>query len=600
MRHQPTFLLVVLALLGAVSMLPTTGFSDASFVTSSRNVGTVRAAADWTPPNVAVTAPGTSVQGTVTISATASDTESAITSVTLQHLAPGASAWTTICTDTSSPYTCSWNTTVVADGTHDLRALATNSAGYSTTSETVRTTVANKVLVVLTEPGDVVRGQVPLTATLHNGGTLPWTITVQYALAGTTQWKSICSTLSTLSTCTWSTAVLANDLYDLRAVATSGSTTVTSAVISDVTVDNTAPTVSMVDPGSPLRGTLTFATVAIDDDSGVARVTIEHLRSGTSTWQPLCTITTEPWTCRFATTSLADGSYSFRAVAIDVAGNTATSSAVANRIVDNTASSVSVEVPGDFVSGSVTITAVANSTAGVTSVRIQRAPSGTTTWTDLCTTTAAPYSCPWDTTSVADGNHDLRAILLDGRGTATTSATVTTRVDNSPLRALDVQTANGSGTAGRPDAGDTVTLTYSGVVTPDSITPGWNGDALPVSLRLRDGKLLGLGSKGDTLDVNRSGGGSVALGSILLRGDYIKPNKTASFNATMTATTITVDDVERTVVAIQLRSTTGGSVLRTATPATMSWTPSTAATSATGAPCASAPATESGPLDREF
>lgn len=600
MRHRPALLLVLLALLGAVSTLPTTGFSDASFVTTTRNVGVVRAAADWTAPNVDVTSPGAVVQGTVSVSATASDTESAITSVTLQHLAPGASSWTTICTDTSAPYACSWNTAVVADGIHELRALASNSAGYSTTSETVRTTVANKVLVVLADPGDVVRGTVPLTATLYNGGLLPWTITVQYALAGTTQWKSICSGLSTLFTCSWATTGLASDLYDLRAVATSGSTTVTSAVVTDVTVDNTAPTVSMVDPGTPLRGAVTFTTTTTDDGSGVAQVVIQHQRSGTTTWQPLCTITTEPWSCRVATTDLVDGSYGFRAVATDVAGNTATSATIANRTVDNTTSSVSVEDPGAYLAGSVTITATATSTAGITSVRIQRAPAGTTTWTDLCTDTTAPYSCPWDTRTVTDGAWDLRAILVDGRSTATTSATVSTRVDNSPLRAVDVQTTNGSGSAGRPDAGDSVTLTYSEVVAPSSITPGWTGAALPVSLRLRDGKLLGLGSKGDTLDVQRSGG-SVALGSVLLRGDYIKATKTATFSATLTATTVTVDGVDRTVVTLQIGTTTsGGNSLRTATAATMSWTPSTAATATTGAACAPAPAAETGPLDREF
>ncbi|TNM38279.1 signal peptidase I [Nocardioides albidus] len=590
----------VLVLLGAALALATTGLSDATYVASSTNTATVRAAADWTPPAVVLADPGTPVQGTVTLAASASDAESGIASVAFQYLAPGASTWTTVCTSTAAPYSCAWSTRAGADGGYGLRARAVDGAGYTAVSDVVSTTVANNVLVVLGDPGDVVRGAVALKATVYNGGALPWLVSVQYTTSGGSSWKPLCSGLSAPFTCTWSTTAFANDSFDLRAVATAGVTTTTSAVVSDVLVDNAAPTVAMTDPGSPLSGTATFAATVSDAGSGVQQVVLQYAAAGGG-YQGLCTLTTEPYTCRFATTSLPDGAYSFRAVATDVAGNTATSAALGNRIVDNTVSSVSVDDPGAFLSGTIGVTAQGNSTAGVVSVHLQYAATGTTTWTDLCADPAAPYTCTWDTTTVANGSYDLRALLLDSRGTTTVSAVVAgRRVDNSRLRAVDVQTGNGEGTVGRVDAGDTLTLTYSEVVAPGTVTSGWSGAALPVTLRLRDGNLVGGTNRTDTVDVLRNGA-AVHLGSVNLREDYVKGRKTALFNATLTATTVTVDGVERTVVTLVVGTLASGNGLRTVTtPSTLAWTPATAALSASGGACAATPAYESGSADREF
>ena len=57
-----------------------------------------------------------------------------------------------------------------------------------------------------------------------------------------------------------------------------------------------------------------------------------------------------------------------------------------------------------------------NSTAGVASVAIQIAPSGTTTWSTVCAPTASPYGCSWNTRTVADGPYDFRAVLTDSAG----------------------------------------------------------------------------------------------------------------------------------------------------------------------------------------
>ena len=435
---------------------------------------------------------------------------------------------------------------------------------------------------------------------VYNGALLQiFPTRVEYAVAGTTTWKTAC-TFVLGTTCTWATSGIASGTYDLRAVAVYLGTTTYSAIETDVVADNTAPTVTMTDPGTPLSGTQTFAATASDADSGLAQVVLQYAVSGSSSYATLCTITDAPYTCRYDTTKLAKGTYSFRAVATDVAGNTTTSAVVANRVVDNTVSSVSLEDPGAYLSGTVTLTAAANAGSGVTSVRIQRAPTGGSTWTDVCTDTSAPYTCSFVTTSVADGSYDLRAVLLDGAGRTTTSAIVAARVvDNSLVRALDVQTTNG-GTAGRLDNGDKLVLTYGERISPASVLAGWDGSATAVTVRLRDGNLLGLGSSGDTVDVLK-GSTVVGLGSVVLGRDFVKSSKTVTFNATLSAATTTVSGATRTIVTVQLGTVASGSGLKTVTSTgSLRWTPSAAATDLSGNSCSTAPVTETGTLDRDF
>ena len=606
MTRLPLLATALLAVMG-VALFGIPSMSGATFTSASANgASSVSAANDWTAPTVSLQSPGSSVRGTVTVVADASDARSGVASVVVQYLAPGGSSWVTICTATASPYSCAWNTTAVADGSYQLRAIATDNAGYATTSDAVTTAVANNLLVVLGDPGDVVRGSVALTASLYNSGALPYTVRIEYAVTGTTTWKTLCTVLTSPYTCAWSTTASGftqGESYDLRAVATNGLTATTSAVVTDVMVDNVAPSVTMTDPGTPLRGTATFAATATDADSGVVQVQLQYQRSGTSTWTTFCTPTIDPYSCRYDTSKLADGTYAFRAVASDAIGNAATSTSVTGRVVDNTVASVSLEDPGAYLSGSITVTATASSTAGIASVRIDRAPAGTTTWTPLCTDATAPYACPWDTTTVTDGLYDLRAVMTDSLGRTTTSTTLAgRRVDNSPLQAYDVQAVNGGATPGKLETGDVLRYTFTEQVALGSISSGWTGASLPVVLRLRDALLVGSSGNNDTVDILRSANGTaLPLGSVNLKQSFVKNNKQAQFNAIMVASTTTVNGTTATVVTITLGTLTSGGSLRTAGAASaMVWTPTATVTDLNGLPCSTAPASERGALDKEF
>jgi hypothetical protein len=93
---------------------------------------------DTTPPTTAITAPatGSTVSGTVPVSASASDD----VGVTKVEFYVGA---TRIGTDTTAPYSLSWNTTTGANGIQLLTSKAYDASGKVTTSATVGVTVRN-------------------------------------------------------------------------------------------------------------------------------------------------------------------------------------------------------------------------------------------------------------------------------------------------------------------------------------------------------------------------------------------------------------------------------------------------------------------------
>ncbi len=82
------------------------------------------------PPDVSITAPasGSTVSGSVTITASASDD---VGVVGVRFLVDGAPLGAE---DTSSPYSISWNTTTVANGSHTLTATARDTAGQVASS----------------------------------------------------------------------------------------------------------------------------------------------------------------------------------------------------------------------------------------------------------------------------------------------------------------------------------------------------------------------------------------------------------------------------------------------------------------------------------
>jgi hypothetical protein len=278
-----------------------------------------------------------------------------------------------------------------------------------------------------------------------------------------------------------------------------------------------------------------------------------------------------------------------RAVATDQARN-ASASKTEQRTVNNTVASVSVSSPGGPVTGTVTVAADAASTKGVKHVALRWAPAGGSTWTTICTDTTAPYSCVWDTrtATAVTGSFDLQAVMTDHADATLTSGRVAVTVDNSPVRAQDVQAVNVAG-PGKMQPGDQLVLTYSAVVDPGTVVSGWDGTgnrSMTVTLNQSGTK--------DTLGVTGANLGQVAL----LRNFT---SKTVTFAATVSHTVSTTGGVGRSVVTVTLGAVSDATALRTVTgTSNLVWTPSTAVRTPVGVACAATPATETGTKDRDF
>jgi hypothetical protein len=565
--------------------LDSSGYSKTSTTVASRRV-------DNTDPAVTPADPGV-VTGSEALSATASDGGSGLADVVLSYRASGSSdAWTTICTDSSTPYGCTWNTAAVADGLYDLRAVATDNAGNTSTATVADRRVDNTAPTVsIPAYSGAQRGTLSIQATLDDGnGSGVTTVTYEYRQNGTTAWSPACTVNAPPFSCTADTTLAPDGLYDVRATATDGAGFTTSGSAITFRTDNTAPTAATLNAvASPVSGSLTLSGSGTDAGSGVTAMHFEYRATGTSTWSTACTDAAAPFSCAWGTTTVPDGSYELRAVATDGAGNTLGSAVQTARIVDNDApTSVAVTSPGARVRAAATIAATAaDAGSGVQSVAIQWAPSGSSSFTTICTDTSASYSCAWNTAARTDGSYDLRAVATDNNGHITTSAIVTTAIDNSAPAATDIQGANG-GTAARLDNGDTLTFTYSAAYLPSSILAGWNGSST-AQVRVR---VIENGTTDDIVvydSTNTTLLGLTTTAGVDTNADLVGTGG-AVLNATMTRPTTTT-------VRISFGTVASGSTKTGVVARTMTWNPSSAATNAAGEAAFTTPATETGALD---
>ena len=129
-------------------------------------------APDSMPPAVSLIAPadGVTVSGAVTVSATASDN---VGVVGVQFRVDGVNVGAE---DTSSPFSTSWVTAIVADGAHTITAVARDAAGNTTVSAPRTVTVSNGALIaglIAAYAFDEGTGRTPFDSSpLANRGTL--------------------------------------------------------------------------------------------------------------------------------------------------------------------------------------------------------------------------------------------------------------------------------------------------------------------------------------------------------------------------------------------------------------------------------------------
>ncbi len=205
------------------------------------------------------------------------------------------------------------------------------------------------------------------------------------------------------------------------------------------------------------------------------------------------------------------------------------------------------------------------------------------------------------------------AVLSEGAKTFTVTATDaasnansangSATVDNTAPLAADVQTTN-AGTVSLAEQGDTVRLTFSEPIEPQSIQAGWNGTATNVVVRLVDAALLGLGA--DAVQFyNAANTTQLPLGEVQLgRSDYIAVGLSGNvrFGASGTPSTmafagntlvVTLGTYDSVFLVDPARTTAAGN-------GTMTWTPVATPYDRAQNLLSTATATESGAADRDF
>ena len=188
---------------------------------------------------------------------------------------------------------------------------------------------------------------------------------------------------------------------------------------------------------------------------------------------------------------------------------------------------------------------------------------------------------------LTSGSYAYSHTSTDGAGnTSGIQPGFSVTVDATAPTAVDVQGTNTSGgVVGRPDAGDTLTFTYSEEIAPNSVLAGWNGSATPVVVRFfRSG-----GSRPMTIR-NAANTAQLPLGTTTVSThagngatvDFLSSSMVHSGD-TITITLGTVSGAPQTAAAHQ-----------------MSWVPSATVTDPAGNAGTTATVLEGGASDADF
>lgn len=197
---------------------------------------------------------------------------------------------------------------------------------------------------------------------------------------------------------------------------------------------------------------------------------------------------------------------------------------------------------------------------------------GTTSW-------ASPIAA----TALTDGQtYTLHVKATDGASPANTTSPVLSQtfVYDTTAPAASGVTSTNHGIAGKVEAGDVVTLTYSEAMDPTSLVSSWDGSSMNVVVRATKGTA---GSE-DTLTVfDSSNSTQIPIGTVGIGGTgYFSANVT--YGATGTHSTMSMDSSG--VVTITLGAVSAsGSVATNTNPNRMDWTPSATATDLAGNAC---------------
>ena len=389
--------------------------------------------------------------------------------------------------DSGAPWTYTWDTTQVVDGSHSLQAKAYDAAGNVGVSSTVTVQVDNTVPRGYV---DIPSNNAPVSgASVHLAGwatDVSRVVSLQFRLDGQllalnspyqygVSRADVCSAYPGDPNCPnvgwqayFNSRGFADGSHTLSVIATDGvGLSYTASRVFTIANDASAPTAAITTPtGGGARGTVTV-TASASDDVGVTKV--EFYVDGALKLAD----TASPWSYAWDTTQVADGSHTLQAKAYDAAGNVGVSSVVTVQ-VDNTVPRAWVDNPanGALVSGgSVQLSGWATDASRVVSLQFRLDGQPLTlnspyqyglNRAGVCATYPGDPNCPYvgwqasfNSQSFADGSHTLSVIATDGVGLACATSRVFTIANGASTPTATITAPAGGGVRG------TVTVTAS-------------------------------------------------------------------------------------------------------------------------------------------
>ncbi len=527
---------------GAHTLLARATASDGTTTFDSSTINFTVGTAVGAAPTVSITAPTSgsfvATGSTVTVSATASDTDGFIPS------APGGGVTfyadgDPIGTDLTAPYSISWTPTVAK--VYSLRAQTTDDKGNS-----VLSSVPYNVTGVAALP--TVSLTAATTATIGTAATLTSNAT---ASPGSTVTQVdflengvVIGTDTTAPyTFSWTPATVGISALTAR-VTDSANVVVTSSTV-NVTVSAASPTISFTAPSSVQVNSVTALSATASPGTG-ATVTQVQFLSGTTV---LGTDTSAPY--EFNWTPTATGTLSLTARVTDSNGTTVTSSAVSVTVaaavptVSLTAPTAGANVA---LAAATTLSANASANGGATVSRVDFLVGTTIVGTDL----SAPYTFDWTPTTA--GINALTAKVTDSNGVSATSSIVNVVV-TAPTVSLTAPTAGASVTAGT-----VVTLTAN----PSAVAP-----ATVAKVDFFAGATLVDSSTGPAYTVNWT---PSATGAISLTARVTDSN-----GAVVTSSAVSVTVAAAATATVSVTAPAAGSVFTVGSNVTLSATATAAA-----------------------
>jgi hypothetical protein len=216
---------------------PSAGVSCTVPATSVIVLTSVRTSAGSSSFSITAPATGTTVSGNISVTATATDN----VGIAKVEFYVDSTSSIPVATDTASPYSFTWNSSTVSNGSHTLYAKASDAAGNSTVSTGVAITVSNSVAdttpptVSITAPAGnaTVSGNTTVTATASDN--IGVTKVDFYVDNATTPAATATAAPYTF---TWNTTTIANGSHTIYAKASDAAGNVGTSSVS-VTVSNT-------------------------------------------------------------------------------------------------------------------------------------------------------------------------------------------------------------------------------------------------------------------------------------------------------------------------------------------------------------------------